>query len=185
VIFFFNHRRNVRRKFEKIFESLLEDIYSDFKSKVVRGRNNPDLNEEVVDKVSQGRVWLGITARNLKLIDHLGGFVTALNVTREILGLKEDAPLCVVEYPKPPSWYQLLSHKKSSQDDNQSSSTMPSSILSSIGANILQSMFFGTICRFLGVNFSYNPLYYHSTMSNSQINLLSPVLSLDFLESKD
>jgi protease-4 len=169
----------------KRYEALLDEIYSDFKSKIVKGRSNPELNEGNIDEVAKGRVWMGITARNIKLVDHLGGFVTALNVTRELLDLKESDPIKLEEYPKKPSFLKLLlGQKKSSREDDKTSVSIPKTIMGSLGMNFMQTAIIGAVGQFFGLNLNYNPLLYHTTLSNSQFNLLSPNLSLDFL-SKD
>jgi len=163
-------------------------IYSDFKSKVVIGRNHPELTEENINDFAQGRIWTGTDALNIKLIDHLGGFTTAINVTKELLELTEKDSISLKEYPRKKSWFKLLFHssKRSSRDHHESSeiSVSPSVLMGSFGSNFIQSVILNSIYQFLGVHMSYNPFSVYSKISDSQVNLLAPNYSMGFL-SKD
>jgi len=173
---------------ERKYEELLDEIYSDFKSKVVIGRNHPELTEENINDFAQGRIWTGTDALNIKLIDHLGGFTTAINVTKELLELTEKDSISLKEYPRKKSWFKLLFHssKRSSRDHHESSeiSVSPSVLMGSFGSNFIQSVILNSIYQFLGVHMSYNPFSVYSKISDSQVNLLAPNYSMGFL-SKD
>ena len=52
----------------------VERGYKTFLSRVATGR---DMSVEAVDSVGQGRVWLGAKAKELGLVDELGGLETA------------------------------------------------------------------------------------------------------------
>lgn len=53
----------------------IERIYDTFITHVANGRG---LTKEYVDSIGQGRVWSGIDAKNLKLVDELGGIDDAI-----------------------------------------------------------------------------------------------------------
>ncbi|RPH32957.1 MAG: signal peptide peptidase SppA [Bacteroidales bacterium] len=55
----------------------IEDIYQTFIGHVSEGRNIPIAR---VDEIGQGRVWSGVNAKNIKLIDGFGGLKDAINV---------------------------------------------------------------------------------------------------------
>ncbi|MGQ9708423.1 MAG: signal peptide peptidase SppA [bacterium] len=88
------------RELTAVEDSILQDqidwFYEQFISKVARGRN---LTLEWVDSVAQGRVWLGRDARQLGLVDSLGGFIEAIEFCREKAGLRKDFE--VISYPQP------------------------------------------------------------------------------------
>jgi protease-4 len=68
----------------------LEALYRDFVGKMAAGRG---LSYEAVDAVAQGRVWTGQQARDVALVDHLGGLNEVATAVREKLGLAADASL--------------------------------------------------------------------------------------------
>ena len=61
------------------FAGWMDGIYNEFIARVVRGR---DLPEERVREIARGRVWTGAQARQLGLVDELGGFHEAVNRAR-------------------------------------------------------------------------------------------------------
>jgi protease IV len=71
-------------------------IYRDFTEVVRSGRNFPatDANgdgvADAVDSIAQGRVWSGITAKQLGLVDELGGIDKALAIAAEMTGLEDN-----------------------------------------------------------------------------------------------
>ena len=44
-----------------------------------------------VDEIAQGRIWSGIDAKEIGLVDVLGGLDRAIDIAREKAGMKEDA----------------------------------------------------------------------------------------------
>jgi protease-4 len=71
-------------------EKDLEVLYRDFVSKMAEGRG---ISYEALHAVAQGRVWTGQQAREVDLIDHLGGLHEVGAAVRERLGLATDASL--------------------------------------------------------------------------------------------
>jgi protease-4 len=62
----------------------IEQVYSDFVSKVAEGRN---MNREAVDSIGQGRVWSGVNANKIGLVDEIGGLEDAIKGAAELAGL--------------------------------------------------------------------------------------------------
>lgn len=82
-----------------IIQQSIESGYEQFKSLVAEGRN---MTVEQVDKIGQGRVWIGSTAKELGLVDHLGGFDEALAAAARAAGVEDDyTPVFYVEEPDP------------------------------------------------------------------------------------
>jgi ClpP class serine protease len=46
-----------------------------------------------VHEIAQGRVWSGVKAKELRLVDELGGLERAIELARERAGLAADAPV--------------------------------------------------------------------------------------------
>lgn len=76
----------------------LDRIYADFTTKAGEARK---LDAEAMDKVARGRIWSGVDAQQVGLVDEIGGFRTALGVVRQLAHLAPDAPLDIDIYPKP------------------------------------------------------------------------------------
>jgi protease-4 len=87
-------------------EAFLDRIYDAFVEGVARGRG---LSEDDVVKAAQGRVWTGAQAKELGLVDELGGFTRALELAREAIGVGSDRAVELRLFPplRPP-WEQAL-----------------------------------------------------------------------------
>jgi protease-4 len=70
---------------------------------VARGRNRP---AEEIEKLARGRVYSGLEAHRVGLVDHLGGFDLAIDVLREKMGELRPVGQEVIQpprtMPKPP-----------------------------------------------------------------------------------
>jgi protease-4 len=80
------------------FEAWLDRVYVDFTSKVADGRK---LSKDKVLEIAKGRIWSGQDAKNLGLVDELGGYDTALRLAKRAAGVREDEEVRIVEYPRP------------------------------------------------------------------------------------
>lgn len=87
-----------------IIQQSVNDVYRVFKERVSEGRG---MTMEAVEEVAQGRVWLGATAKELGLVDELGGLEQALSFAAENANLGED-DYRVVNYPKAKSFEERL-----------------------------------------------------------------------------
>jgi protease-4 len=78
-------------------DALIDYTYQEFLRKVSEGRNMPI---EKVDEIAQGHVWLGETAKQIGLVDELGGFRTSIKLAKSLSGIDESAFVEIVSYPK-------------------------------------------------------------------------------------
>jgi len=62
-----------------IIQKGVDRIYDDFITKVAEGRK---LKKEQVDSIAQGRVWAGIDAKKIGLVDEFGGIDKALDIAK-------------------------------------------------------------------------------------------------------
>lgn len=81
-----------------IMEKMIKDYYKEFVSKVSNGRNR---RFEEIEEIAQGRVWIGIDAKDNGLVDVLGGLEEAINIVKEKAKIKGDFE--IIELPKPKS----------------------------------------------------------------------------------
>ncbi len=89
----------------QMLQSSLDRVYSDFTRKVADGRALP---MEQVLAAAKGQVWTGRDARELGLVDELGGFATALKLARQAAGLSEGEPHQLKLLPKEPSFEDVI-----------------------------------------------------------------------------
>ncbi|HEV2094141.1 MAG TPA: S49 family peptidase [Rubrobacter sp.] len=75
----------------RVLERQIGLVYDEFKVRVSRGRNLPDL-----DAIAGGRVWSGAEALELGLVDGVGGFREAFRKACELGGVREGAPCDVL-----------------------------------------------------------------------------------------
>ena len=76
--------------------------YNLFRKRVAEGRK---MSTEQVEKIAQGRVWLGTDAKNIKLIDGFGGLSDAIDKAAELAHLSSYQ---AVEYPASAGWMEQL-----------------------------------------------------------------------------
>ncbi len=87
------------------FEAWLDRVYVDFTGKVADGRKLP---KEKVLEIAKGRIWSGKDAKNLGLVDELGGYETALRLVKKAIGVADGDDVNIVVYPRPKKWYETL-----------------------------------------------------------------------------
>jgi protease-4 len=80
----------------------IEFIYSKFINKVAKSRN---LTVEKVDSIGQGRVWSGINAFDIGLIDYFGGIKEAI---QEAASLADISDYSIIELPKKLNTLEML-----------------------------------------------------------------------------
>jgi len=79
----------------ELMQQSVENTYSIFLSRVAEGRKK---TSEAVDSIGQGRVWSGLDAQRLGLVDELGGLDRAIAVAAERANIADNYRLSV--YPK-------------------------------------------------------------------------------------
>jgi len=87
-----------------VFQRLVDWIYGQFIAKVAEGRK---LKPEFVEEIAQGRVWSGLEAKKLGLVDEIGGLGDSLRYAARIAGL--GAHFRVDEYPRTKNLSEVLS----------------------------------------------------------------------------
>jgi protease-4 len=79
------------------FQSWLDRVYTDFTGKVADGRK---LSKDRVLQIAKGRIWSGEDAKNLGLVDELGGYATALDLAKKAAGISETEDVNIIVFPK-------------------------------------------------------------------------------------
>ncbi|MBK9167738.1 MAG: signal peptide peptidase SppA [Bryobacterales bacterium] len=78
------------------WQGFLDRIYEDFTTKVAEGRKLP---KEKVLEVAKGRIWSGEDAKNLGLVDELGGIDVAIRLAKAAANIPVDATIELKQYP--------------------------------------------------------------------------------------
>jgi len=71
----------------QILQSSVDHAYAEFLHRVGEGRKK---SVEEVDKIAQGRVWAGVDAQRIGLVDHLGGLKDATDAAAKLAELGSD-----------------------------------------------------------------------------------------------
>ncbi len=80
---------------EEIMQGMVDEYYEQFIDVVAEGR---ELSREEVRNLATGQIYTGTKAKELGLVDELGGLDTAINLALELAGIET----AIVEYYQPP-----------------------------------------------------------------------------------
>ncbi len=109
----------------KKLDAELDRIYADFTSKAAAGRKLP---LEKLQSVAKGRVWTGLDAKELGLVDELGGFPRALALAKELAGIGADEKVRIELFPRPKSPVELLVAAIAGEEQGDNSESGPAHI---------------------------------------------------------
>jgi protease-4 len=79
---------------KQILQASVDHAYQQFLRRVADGRKKP---LEEVDKIAQGRVWAGVDAQRIGLVDHLGGLKDATDSAAKLAELGADYDVDYIE----------------------------------------------------------------------------------------
>ncbi len=79
------------------YRGQLQDIYDDFTLRVANGRDMP---LERVKEIAKGRVWTGAQAKEIGLVDELGGIMTAIDAAKRLAEIDADEDVRIKIFPR-------------------------------------------------------------------------------------
>jgi protease-4 len=82
----FDPSRPINDLVAQSMQQIIEQGYRRFVQRVSEGRNMPP---DMVEKIAQGRVWAGTTAKELGLVDEIGSMQDAIRAVAESVDLKD------------------------------------------------------------------------------------------------
>jgi protease IV len=88
-------------------EDQMQATYELFLSRVAQGRNSTTAK---IDSIAQGRVWTGHQARELGLVDEIGGLDAALRIAKQRAKLDPAKDVDLLVYPAKRSFYEIISN---------------------------------------------------------------------------
>ncbi|AEF82845.1 signal peptide peptidase SppA [Leadbettera azotonutricia] len=91
-------RRDLTDAEEANYRRYILELYGDFVKKAALGRN---ITPEVLEPLARGRVYSGLAAQKLGLVDSIGGFIEAIETARKLAGIPEKKKTAIREYPRP------------------------------------------------------------------------------------
>ena len=80
-----NFARPMRPEERQVLQGLLDDVHGQFIDAVDTGRK---LKREDVVRFADGRIFSGVQAKSMSMVDELGGFDDAINAAAKLAGLK-------------------------------------------------------------------------------------------------
>ncbi|WP_018248346.1 signal peptide peptidase SppA [Orenia marismortui] len=85
-----NPDREMNEEEREILQTMVEGVYQQFVNVVIEGR---DMEEKIVKKLADGRVYSGEQAKSLGLVDELGNFYDAVDYLAELVGIEGEPNL--------------------------------------------------------------------------------------------
>jgi protease IV len=83
----------------------MQATYDTFVEKAAQGRNT---TPERIDAIGQGRVWTGRQAKQIGLVDELGGLDRAVALAKQRAKIPQDSEVELVVYPPKKSFYDVI-----------------------------------------------------------------------------
>jgi protease-4 len=94
----------------------LDRIYADFTKKTGDARK---LSPQQIDAIARGRVWTGLDARRLGLVDDLGGLTLAIGYAKAAAGIEPATGVQLKLLPAPKSPFDKVFDKLFGSDSTQ------------------------------------------------------------------
>jgi protease-4 len=105
----FSSYRDFTPEERKILKNQIQAIYEQFLERVVSSRN---ISFEEANRIGRGRVWTGHQAKELNLVDDLGGFSLAIDSAKKMAGIPAEEEIKLVLWPKKRTLLDLLMGKE-------------------------------------------------------------------------
>ncbi|HLK32192.1 MAG TPA: signal peptide peptidase SppA [Terriglobales bacterium] len=102
------------------FEAWLDRVYGDFTTKAAEGRHMP---KDKLLEIAKGRIWSGSDAKNLGLVDELGGFDEALALVKKAIGVSPAQDVKIELFPRKKSLLQTVLSSGPDNSEQEDAST--------------------------------------------------------------
>jgi len=113
----FSAQQNFTPAQRQLIQKSLQDTYAEFTQGVAQGRHMP---VAAVDRIGKGRVWSGAQAKELGLVDELGGLDRAIEVAKQLAHIPASASVHIVRFPQEKTFWQLLFERERSMNESGS-----------------------------------------------------------------
>jgi protease IV len=122
-------RRFTAEERAKIQESM-QLVYDQFIERTAAARH---MTPEKVDEIAQGRVWTGAQAKELGLVDEVGGLYKAIDLAKQRARIAAEEEVELVSYPPHRSFYEVLTEQMSSPAGRLQAGSGADALLSVLG----------------------------------------------------
>ena len=114
---------NMTRSFNDAEKAVMQNyINNGYKLFVQRCADGRGMSVEAIEKIAEGRVWTGSTAKELGLVDELGGLDKALEIAAQKAGVENYS---VINYPEKDNFIStLLDEEKKDYIEGQMAETL-------------------------------------------------------------
>lgn len=99
-----------------------DSVYEAFLDRVAMARNRP---VETVSQVARGRVWAGSDAKQIGLVDELGGLDRAIELALELSGAPAGARTRISHYPRARGLRAMLSTSRPESSEDPQAASFP------------------------------------------------------------
>jgi protease IV len=114
----FSAQQNFTPAQRDYIEKSLHETYDEFTKGVAAGRK---MSVDAVDKIGKGRVWSGAQAKDLGLVDELGGTDHAVEVAKRLAHIPASDSVRIVRLPEEKNFFQqLLEREKEQMNESRS-----------------------------------------------------------------
>jgi len=90
--------RKLTSEERRLLQSVIDDAYNQFIGAICQGRN---LNEAVVRRIADGRIFTGNQAKKIGLVDHLGDYHDAILMAAKMCGIRGEPKTIKLRRRKP------------------------------------------------------------------------------------
>jgi protease-4 len=108
----FSAQQNFTPAQQAYIERSMHETYEAFIKGVAEGRK---MSVDAVDKIGKGRVWSGAQAKDLGLVDELGGSDTAIDVAKQLAHIPAGNSVRIVRLPEEKTFFQQLFERQKEQ----------------------------------------------------------------------
>jgi protease-4 len=98
--------RAMKPEERRLLETLIKNVQQQFVAVVIKGRR---LSREQVEKIADGRIFTGQQAKDLGLVDELGSFEDAVELTKKMVHLTGEVKLIFPEKKRLSVWDFIFS----------------------------------------------------------------------------
>ncbi len=101
----FSEQQNFTPAQREKIQNMMQSLYKDFCKGVADGRH---MTVDRVNEIGRGRVWTGVQAKEIGLVDEVGGLTRAIAMAREMSGIPAGEKVRLVYYPREKTFFENL-----------------------------------------------------------------------------
>lgn len=108
----FSDQQNFTPAQEAAIQKSLAETYKEFTEGVAQGRH---MSVAAVDKIGKGRVWTGAQAKELGLVDELGGLDRAVEIAKQLAHIPASESVRIERFPQEKTFWQQFFERQADQ----------------------------------------------------------------------